>query len=92
VISELRQALRITSTHYDTEIAELVEEAKQDLILSGVDEDVIDETDPLIRRVIRIYVKANFGWDNPDSEKLQRSYELLKSHLALSVDYVAGDE
>jgi len=51
-----------------------------------VDEKII-ETDALIVRAIVTYCKANFGWDNKDSEKLQQSYEMLRNHLTLSTDY-----
>ncbi|NLC03180.1 MAG: phage gp6-like head-tail connector protein [Tissierellia bacterium] len=43
--------------------------------------------DSLIQRAITLYVKANFGWDNPDAERLQQSYVMLKQHLSLSGDY-----
>ena len=43
--------------------------------------------DPLIKRAITIYVKAHFGWNNPDAERLQQSYNMLKCHLALSQEY-----
>ena len=41
----------------------------------------------LIKRAIILYCKANFGLDNKDSEKYNKSYDLLKQHLALSGDY-----
>lgn len=47
----------------------------------------IEIMDPLIKRAITIYVKAHFGWNNPDAERLQQSYNMLKSHLALSQEY-----
>ena len=49
--------------------------------------EIEDTTDPLIRRAITTYVKANFGWDNPDAERLQKAYDLLKAHLTLTEDY-----
>ena len=49
--------------------------------------EIEDTTDPLVRRAITTYVKANFGWDNPDAERLQKAYDLLKMHLTLSTDY-----
>jgi len=80
--------LRISNSAYDSEIYDLVEAARHDLILSGIPSSKAhDDSNPLIRRAIAIYTKANFGFDNPDSEKLQRSYDLLKMHLTL-----AGDE
>ena len=45
------------------------------------------EDDPIIQRVIILYVKANFGLDNNDSEKYYKSYLLLKQSLSLCGDY-----
>ena len=87
IIDDIKIVLRISNTAFDTEITDLIASAKADLGLSGVLDDAILETDPLIKRAIITYCKANFGWDNPDSEKLQKSYEMLKGHLSLSGDY-----
>lgn len=85
MINSIKTALRITNSNFDTEILDLIESAKIDLDISGVNK--IIEIDPLIKRAITLYVKANFGWDNPDAERLQESYLMLKQHLALSGDY-----
>lgn len=85
MLESIKTSLRIKNTAFNNEISDLIEAAKIDLKISGVTN--ISETDPLIKRAITIYVKANFGWDNPDSEKLQNSYNMLKQHLALSGDY-----
>lgn len=93
LIDELRTILRIgeTQTAFDSEIHPLIDAAKADLKLSGVSEaKTEDEEDPLIKRAITIYVKAHFGWDNPDAERLQQSYDMLKMHLTLSQEYT-GD-
>jgi uncharacterized phage protein (predicted DNA packaging) len=88
----MKLALRISSDAYDTDVSDLIDEARRDLIVAGLSEEVVNdevEIDPLIKRAIRTYVKANFGWDNPDAEKLQQSYEMLKGHLSLAGDYNA---
>lgn len=93
LIDELRTILRIgeAQTAFDSEIHPLIDAAKADLKLSGVSEaKTEDEEDPLIKRAITIYVKAHFGWDNPDAERLQQSYDMLKMHLTLSQEYT-GD-
>lgn len=82
---DVKQALRITTTSLDTEVTDIIEAAKIDLNISGVVKIV--ETDYLIKRAIIIYAKANFGLENNDSEKYQKSYDLLKEHLALCGDY-----
>ena len=87
LIDDIKVLLRISNTAYNTEIADLILSAKADLELSGVNSEKILDTDTLIKRAISTYVKANFGLNNPDTEKLQRSYDMLKSHLSLSLDY-----
>ena len=108
MLEDLKAILRISNNAYDTEIEDLIEAAKIDLKLSGVNVDkTVTETyipdptieipepepveveamDPLIKRAIIVYVKANFGWNNPDAEKLQQSFRMLETHLALSAEY-----
>ena len=85
LINDVKQALRITTNSLDTEVTDIIEAAKIDLRISGVAK--IIDTDYLIKRAIIIYAKANFGLENKDSEKYQKSYDLLKEHLALCGDY-----
>ena len=87
MIDKVKVALRISSatTAYDGEITDLISAAEADLLLSGV--VAIDETDVLIIRAVTTYCKANFGWDNPDAERLQSSYNSIKGHLTSSADY-----
>lgn len=87
MINKLRRELRIKNNVFDDDIQDLIEAAKIELKISGVNK--IDDKDTLIKRAITLYAKANFGFDNPDSEKLQKSFESLKDHLALSGDYNA---
>lgn len=92
MLDDIKILLRITTTAFDTEINDLISAARQDLILSGVDSTKAnDDTDPLIKRAISLYCKANFGFDNPDADRLQQSYNLLKMSLALSSDYNGSD-
>jgi uncharacterized phage protein (predicted DNA packaging) len=88
LLDDVKKVLRITNTAFDTEIIDLIDAAKQDLIISGIIESKAnDNADTLIKRAITLYCKANFGWDNPDSEKLQQSYVMLKMHLSMAEDY-----
>lgn len=87
MLDDVKTALRFSGTSLDTEIQDLIEAAKADLSLSGVHPSKIIDTDPLIKRAVIVYCKAHFGWNNPDSEKLQQSYEMLKRQLALSQEY-----
>ncbi len=88
MFESVKRSLRITHNFLDDEILELVAAARQDLVQSGVSASKAEsEEDPLIKRAIITYCKANFGLSNVDSEKYQRSYDMLKNHLALASDY-----
>ncbi|MDD3173361.1 MAG: head-tail connector protein [Herbinix sp.] len=92
LIDDVKQTLRINTTALDTEVNDIIESAKVDLVLSGIlksktVEDDIEGYDSLIKRAIIFYTKANFGLDNSDSEKYQKAYDSLKTHLALSQEY-----
>lgn len=66
--------------------------AEADLKLAGVIDSKFTKTadvydDDLVKRGIIVYVKANFGWNNPDHERLMKSYLSLKEHMTLSEEY-----
>lgn len=84
-----REALRIKHPKFDGEISDLIAAARADLCtLGGIKADkVCDESDPLIKRAITAYVKAEFGLDNGDAERYRESYEMIKRHLMLSDEY-----
>ncbi len=88
MLEKVKLSLRIKSDAFNTEISEMIEAAKLDLSISGVKK--INEDDPLIQQAIKTYCKANFGLDNKDSEKYQKSYNMLKEHLSLCGDYNVG--
>lgn len=91
MLDSVKQALRITNTAFDGEVRDLIDAARSDLMLSGVSpEKANDDTDPLIKRAVIVYCKANFGLDNSEAERLQESYNMLKQHLTLSVEYTPG--
>lgn len=87
-IDSFRRALRLTSRDFDREIADLIRAARIDLALGGVFfARTEDEGDPLIKRAVTSYVKAEFGLDNDDADKYRAAYDRLKVALALSSDY-----
>ena len=92
-LQDIKDSLRITGEDLNTEIEDLIEAGKADLILSGVQKSKITDEDPLIKRAITVYCKANFGYEDPKlSEKFQESYTSLKHHLTLSAEYTTeGD-
>ena len=90
-VYSIRQYLRIAHTRLDYEITDLIGAARADLLLGGIlPAKVNDESDPLIKRAIVVYVKAEFGLDNADGTKYRESYDMLKRHLQLSAEYTKG--
>jgi uncharacterized phage protein (predicted DNA packaging) len=91
MLADVKLALRVTTNMFDGEIQDLIDAARLELVQSGISsekaEDETEGIDPLIKRAITIYCKANFGFDNPDAERLQQSYEMIKQHLSLAGDY-----
>lgn len=85
MLEKVKLALRIKINSFDNEIEDLIEACKIDLSMSGVKK--INDDDVIIQRAIIVYCKANFGLDNKDSEKYQKSYNLLKQSLSLCGDY-----
>jgi len=88
LLQEVKLSARVSNDHFDTDIKELIESARMELIQAGVSPDVAKSNkDTLIIRAIKIYVKANFGIDSPNAERFQRSFDLLKQHLSMAGDY-----
>lgn len=85
MLEKVKLALRIKSSKTDEDILDLINACKIDLSVAGVKK--INEDDALIGQAIKLYCKANYGLDNKDSDKYLKSYELLKSSLALCGDY-----
>jgi uncharacterized phage protein (predicted DNA packaging) len=92
MLESVKLALRVTVSDFDEEIQDLIDAAKRDLEIAGVAKDKIVDTDKLIRSAIITYCKANFGYDNPEAERFQQSYDMLKQRLSLSYDYRVVDE
>lgn len=113
MLQDIKNALRVSGTDLDIEIKDLIEAAKLDLAISGVNiektieitevqtpepteenpepepvEVTINVVDPLIKRAITVYCKANFGYEDPkQAERFQEAYTSLKQHLTLSQEY-----
>lgn len=93
LLDDIKQTLRISNIAMDLEVTDLIESAKLDLKISGINYDKkivvnsVEEVDPLIKRAITTYCKAYFGYDNSDADRFKESYEMLKIHLALSSEY-----
>ena len=87
MLAHIKSLLRRNTSDFDNEIQGLIDQAKADLVLGGIRAETIDESDPLIKKAIEAYCKANFGFGQEDYERLMNSYKEMKSQLMTSVEY-----
>ncbi len=89
-----RLAVRANRTStFDSEIKDLISAGQKELVEIGILPSLVYAgTDPLIKRAVVLYVKAEFGLDNPDAERYRESFDLLKRHMALASDYIEEDD
>lgn len=95
MINDVKRALRISqsNTTFDGEVTDLIAAARHDLQLSGVlASKVENDSDPLIKRAIITYARAEFGLANPEAARFKESYESLKAHLTLSQEYTVESD
>lgn len=83
-LAEVKLALRITTTAFDSELTELVEAAQLDLGVAGV--ELISGLDPLVKRAIVTYCRVHFGTPD-DYDRLKRSYDEQKAQLATNTGH-----
>jgi len=92
LIDDVRSYLRIdsTDTSFDGEIQDLMNAAQAELTDVGLDPALVSAaTDPMIKKAITTYCKANFGYDTDNAEAFASSYEKLKIYLMNSGTYQA---
>lgn len=94
----LCSAVRISQgTIYDDEIDMLVDMCLSDLESSGAfldfDEDLsISRTDPYLFSLIRLYVLANFGIENPDMAWYTEQFSKKKAELLNKSKYTVNTD
>ncbi len=86
LIDDVKVACRVTSNTFDSELNMLINSAKTDLGIAGV--ELPSELDSICNVAIITYCKIHFG--NPDNyEQLKASYDEQKAQLSMSSDYTA---
>lgn len=94
LLDACRAALRIPAfcNDFDEEIADVIDAARAELVAGGVsDAKAHDDEDGRVRLAIKVYVKANFGMDNPDAERLLKSFETMLTSMSGDSSYNGGD-
>lgn len=82
-IDELKRNIRVKSETAKEEIEGLVLSCKKDLEIVGVYGSL---GDPLYFQAVKLYCKANYGYDE-NAERFREAYESLRDSMALSGDY-----
>lgn len=83
LVEWLKKMLRIKSDTADEELEDLVRACQNELKIAGVQGKL---TDPLYKQSVKLYVKANYGYDD-DNEKFLNAFQGLRDSMALSGDY-----
>lgn len=81
MLEEVKNACRIKSSAFDSDIAIYMDAAVKELKLAGVKQEVIDQKGNLLKNAVICYVKAYIGTDRDDTEKYLRMFEGLKLKL-----------
>lgn len=84
LLPEAHGWLRRSSESLDGEIGQTIEAAFMDLSIAGIRN--IDAGDALIRQAVKLYLKAQFGF-NEESAKYEAAYEHVKAAMSLCSDY-----
>ena len=83
-LDNVKMALRITTTAYDSELTYLIAAAELDLGIAGV--VVPTSLDALVERAIITYCKMHFGLPE-DADRLKRAYDEQKAQLVTATGY-----
>lgn len=88
MLEKVKLALRITTNAFDSELNDLIDAAKIDLGIAGVNIPVTTDqsVDVIVSKAIITYCKLNFG--EPDEyNRLKASYDEQKAQLSMATGY-----
>ena len=96
LVESIKFSLRITESDFDDEINSLIEMCKSDLETSGVAPSFFEENKEiklynLYQSAVINYCKAEFGYDNSESERFRKSYEILKTKMVIMSNGLESD-
>lgn len=83
MLEKVRNALRIKNHEHDDELVDLIQAAKLDLGVAGVQPEALDE---LVQTAIITYCKMNNGLPE-DYDRLKRSYDEQKGQMSNATGY-----
>lgn len=81
IFEKVKLSLRISTNALDSEIADNISAAKEELIRAGVDPVVVDSESALVTRAIATYCHMAMASDIESAEGYQRSFEVQEDQL-----------
>ena len=84
MLEKVKLALRISTDKYDSELNDLIDAAKLDLGIAGV--ELPETLDALVSKAIITYCKMSFGLPE-DYDRLKRSYDEQKAQMSNATGY-----
>lgn len=89
VLDKVKMALRISTNAYNEELTDLIQAAKLDMGIAGV--EVPANIDEIVQRAIITYCKMSFGLPE-DFDRLKASYDEQKAQLSNATGYTVWEE
>ena len=94
MLNLMKKALLIPATenYADDEISVHIASCRQLLVTAGVPREIAEsDSNPLVKALITIYVKTNYGWKSSGEVKeLPKSFDVLLRQLCLHNPEVDG--
>lgn len=97
LLADIKTSLRINSDAFDSEVRGLIDAARFDMERVGVDPTLLalnpatsDLDNEFVKQAVRCYAKANFGYDNPEAERMDSSYRRIVCDLLNSSHNIAA--
>lgn len=86
MLAKVKLALRLTTNAYDTDIQDLIDAAKLDMGIAGV--ELPTQLDALCERAVITYCKLHFlGLSDTEWDRLKASYDEQKAQLSMATGY-----
>ena len=86
ILSDVKLALRISDTEFDSELTDYINSAMLDLGIAGVNGENVADSNPLVKTAIITYCKMHFG--QPDNyDRLKLSYDEQKAQMSMATGY-----
>ena len=83
ILEAVKLALRVSTDVFDNEINDLIEAAKSDLGIVGVENA---ESDPLVKRAVITYCRMYFGQPD-DFDRMKAAHDEQKAQMITATGY-----